>query len=954
MKSSFREKVSYIWDSIKYALIKLFSSRVALLLTVFIILFSILAGRLFYLQIIKSDYYTQNFTQKAEKVITTNAARGNIYDRNGKLLAYNEISYSVVMTDEIPKSNSRGDILNGIVYRAINIIEKYGDHIIDDFNIELNNEGEYVFKSNPVTRQMTFLINIYGLTTDEIRQGGYDRLSAEDIMAYLCGPKKYDLDEEYTREEMLKIVTVRYALSLTAYQKYVSTVIAENINENTMAAILESTEDLTGVEVQENYKRVYNYPEYFAHIIGYIGEISEEELTENNLDNPAGIQYSIGDYIGKSGVEQSFDSYLQGIKGEKRVFVDATGNILEVLDESKSSSGNDLYLTLDTDLQIAAYNILEKKLAACLINKIVNYDTEAKEKQTYVYIPIKDVYHKILTNIVDFTEFSDPDASYREKQTLMSFEEKEPEVINWISSELLNPFAEPSMNLSKEQTAYMDYVYKLLSNNGIINTSLINKNDSIYKGWEIDETVSLREFLQHAIAENWIDVTAINATQRYSNSDEVFEAIVDNVVELLPQSREFQKLIYYYMVYSGVVTPYDICMMMYDQEKISKDALYERLSTGALDTYTYVISEIQNLVLTPAMLALDPCSGGLCMTDIDTGKVLALVSYPTFDNNKLSGSVDSQYWYELNTNDSQPLFNYATSAITAPGSTFKLCTSVAGLAEGFITPETVIHDDVEFKEISPSPKCYITPASHGDENLAGAIRDSCNYFFFQIGYDMGLDQYGEYNSAMALDIIDNYAIQLGLGVKSGVEIPEREPRVSTTDSVRTAIGQGTNGYASVHMNRYVNTIANNGNNYRLSLIDRVESSDGRVVLKVVPELTNVVELPQEDWDAIHYGMRLVTQSGTASSFFTELHTSVAGKTGTAEENKYRSNHAAFVGYAPYEDPEISFACMIRNCDSTSYPGGVLSDVLQYYYGQTTFEEVLAKPVENTIAGFHSE
>lgn len=954
MRTSFKEKIAYFLDSIKYLLIKLISSRSALLLTVFIILFSILIGRLFYLQIIKSDFYTENFTQKAEKTITTNAARGNIYDRNGNLLAYNEISYSVVMTDEIPKSESRGDILNGIVYRTINIIEKYGDHIIDDFNIELNNSGEYVFKSNPVTRQLTFLINIYGVSSDEIKTGGYDRLSAEELMEYLCGPKKYDLSDEYTKEEKLKIVTVRYALSLTAYQKYISTVISEDINENTMAAILESTDDLTGVEVMENYKRVYNDAEYFAHIIGYIGEISEDELTENNLYNPAGIQYDIGDYIGKSGVEQSFDSYLQGTKGERQVFVDATGNILEVLDETKSSSGNDLYLTLDRDLQIAAYNILEKKLAACLINKIVNYDYKAKEKQTYVYIPIKDVYHKILTNIVDFTDFSDPDASDREKNTQAAFDRKEASVIEWIKAELLNPNASPSLELGEESNDYMDFVFDLLSKNGIVNSSLIDRNDPIYTEWAIDETVSLREFLQHAIAENWIDVTAINATSRYSNSDEVFEAMVDSIVTLLPESRDFQKLVYYYLVYSGEIIPYDICMMLYDQEKLEKDSMYEQLATAAIDTYTFVISQIEALKLTPAMLALDPCSGGLCLTESSTGKVLALVSYPTFDNNRLSGTVDSQYWYELNINDSQPLFNYATSAITAPGSTFKLCTSVAGLAEGYITPETTIYDDVEFKEITPSPKCYITPYSHGNENLSTALRDSCNYFFFQIGYNMGLDQYGEYNSAQALDIIDNYAIQLGLGVKSGVEIQEREPRLSTTDSVRTAIGQGTNGYATVHMTRYVNTIANSGNNYRLSLIDRIESSDGRIILKVDPELTNVVELSASDWDAIHYGMRLVTQSGTASSFFTDLQTSIAGKTGTAEENIYRSNHAAFVGYAPYEEPEISFACMIRNCDSTSYPGGVLSEVLQYYYGQNTLEQVLAKPVENTISGFHSE
>ncbi len=947
------EKISLLFSNIKYLIAKLFSSRMALVLTVLLLGFTVIMGRLFYLQIIKSDFYTENFTEKAEKTITTEAARGKIYDRNGYLLAYNEIGYNVVMTDEIPSSNTRGDTINGIIYRTIQIIEENGDRIIDDFNIELDANGNYVFKQNPVTRQVTFLINIFGGTSEEIHTKGYDRMTATELMDYLCGPKKYALDEKYTKEERVKIVTIRYALSQTAYQKYVSTTIANNINENTMAAILESTDDLRGVDVQETYKRVYNDAEYFAHIIGYTGEISESELEEYNIENDAGISYSIGDTVGKSGVEQSYDSFLQGKKGEREVFVDSTGNILETLSEVKSQSGNDLYLTIDRDLQIASYDILEKKIAACLLNKIVDYDYVATEKSGLVNIPVKDVYSQILTNIVDFNDFSDPDASEREKAALAAFTAKQASVIAWVQQELLNTNARPASELTAEEDDYLYLVYKLLVANDIIDSNLIDSTDSIYKQWTNDE-VSLRMFLQHAIAENWIDVSAISTDTKYSNSDEIYQTIVDNVITMLPGTRNFSEKIYYYMIYNEQLDPFDICLMLYDQGKLEPDAAYDRLVNRMISPYTYVLEQIEDLVLTPAMLALDPCSGSLCVTDADSGDVLALVSYPTYDNNRLSGVVDSDYWYELNVNDSQPLFNYATSGLTAPGSTFKLCTSVAGLAEDYISTDTVIYDAVVFEDITPSPKCYISPASHGNENLATALRDSCNYFFFRIGYNMGLDEYGDYNSRQALDIIDDYAIQLGLGTKSGVELNEVFPRVSTTDSVRTAIGQGTNGFAVVQLARYVNTVANSGYNYQLTLIDRVIDKNGRVVLKRDPQVSNIVKLDGYEWDTIHYGMRLVVTDGTASLFFTDVDTTVAGKTGTAEEDLYRSNHAAFVGYAPYESPEISFACQIRNCDSTSYPGGVLSEVLQYYFGQTTLEEVLKAPVEDKINIFQSE
>ena len=951
--SFFQKKILYLFNAVKYCLIKLFSSRIALLLAVLIAGFCVIVGRLFYLQIVKSQYYTQNFTAKAEKTISVDAARGNIYDTNGNPLAYNEIGYSVVMTDEVPSGDDRGDKLNGIIYNAINIIESNGDSIIDDFNIELDDEGNYVFKEDPQTRQITFLVNIFGMTSDEIAEEGYDKYTADELMEYLCGEEKYDLDEKYTKEDCLKIVTIRYALSLTAYQKYMATTISYDINDYTMAAILESTEDLTGVEVQETYKRVYNNAKYFSHILGYTGEISEDELKEYNLENLTNITYSIGDKVGKSGIEQTYDAYLQGKKGEKKVFVDSTGKIIETISEKKSESGNDIYLTIDSELQIAAYDILEKKLAACLINKIVNYDYVATEKQNYVYIPIKDVYYQILTNIVDYNKFSDDDATSREKNTLSTFEKKRKNIMDWIEKEFLGSESTAPSELSEEQGEYIYYIYEVLTDEGILSTDLIDTEDEIYTGW-INDEITFREFLQHAIAENWIDVTKINSTEKYSNSDELYEEIVNAALEKIPDNDDFIEKIYYYLIYNGDILPYDICMMLYDQEILEKDDLYTQLSEYSIDTYTFVISSIENLTLTPAMIALDPCSGALCITDSDTGDVLALVSYPSYDNNKLSGSVDSEYWYELTRNDSQPLFNYATSALTAPGSTFKLCTSVAGLAEDYIDTETAIYDAVYFDKISPSPKCYVAPASHGTETLSTALRDSCNYFYFQIGYDMSLDEYGEYNSAQGLDIISDYAVQLGLGVKSGIEITEVSPRVSTTDSVRTAIGQGTNGYAVVHLTRYVNTVANSGDNYKLTLLDHISDKEGYTVLQESAVISNKVELEQNEWDAIHTGMRLVTTSGTASSFFNDLETSVAGKTGTAEENAYRSNHAAFVGYAPYEKPEISFACQIRNCDSTSYPGGVLSEVLQYYFGETTLEEVLSKPVENNIEGFHSE
>ena len=952
-KQNLKEKILYILDVIRTGLIKLLSSRMAILFTVFIILFAIIGGRLFYLQIVMADYYTENFTQRSEKTITSAAARGNIYDCNGNLLAYNVLTYSVSLTDEIPSSDTRGDTLNGIIDTAVKIIEENGDEIINDFNVELDSDGEYSFKEEPVTSQTTFLVNIFGVTSSELKEEGYDQYTADEIMEYLID--RYGISEEYTKEETLKIATIRYTLSLTSYQKYVSVEIANDVSDETKAAILEASDELTGVDITESYTRVYNDAIYFAHIIGYTGEISESELEEYNLENDAGITYEAGDIVGKAGVEKTYDSYLQGTKGTETVFVDSTGNILDVIDETQSEGGNDLYLTIDRDLQIVAYTILEKQIASALRDKIVNYDYvySSSSDDSTIYIPVKDVYSQFLTNIADFTKFLDDDASEREKSIGTAFEERLAEVVEYIIETLNDENAVSVGELSDEYNEYMYLVYDILGDEGILDKSLIDTDNDVYTEWA-NESCSLREFLQEAIAQNWISTSQMTSEDRYLDSDAIYDEIVNSIEELITEDRDFAELIYYYMIYNEDISAYDICMILYDQGILEEDDLYEQLSNKVISTYQYVLTAIEELIITPDMIALDPCSGALCITDVDTGEVKALVSYPSYDNNLLSGTVDSDYWYELNISDSQPLYDYATQALTAPGSTFKLCTAVAALSEDYITPSTTVYDEVTFELISPSPACWST-YGHGTVNLAQALSVSCNYFFYQIGYNMSLDENGEYNSADGLEILEEYAIQLGLGISSGIEIDESSPSISTTDSVRSAIGQGTNAYSVVQMARYVNTIAGSGYNYALTLIDRVEDKDGNVIVDNEPELTNVVELEDEEWDAIHYGMRLVTTSGTASSLFTELETvTIAGKTGTAQEDLTRSNHTTFVGYAPYDDPEISIACTIRNSGSTSYPCTTVETILRYYYGEITYEEAMSITVDEETAEVHTE
>ena len=137
------------------------------------------------------------------------------------------------------------------------------------------------------------------------------------------------------------------------------------------------------------------------------------------------------------------------------------------------------------------------------------------------------------------------------------------------------------------------------------------------------------------------------------------------------------------MVNAGQVTGQEICLTLFDQSVLDyDDATVNGLKDATISSYTFIMDKINNLEITPAQLALDPCTGSCVITDVNTGQIKALVSYPGYDNNKLANGVDADYYESLRDDKSNPLWNYATQEKTAPGSTFKLVTSTAGLAEG--------------------------------------------------------------------------------------------------------------------------------------------------------------------------------------------------------------------------------------------------------------------------------
>ncbi len=333
----------------------------------------------------------------------------------------------------------------------------------------------------------------------------------------------------------------------------------------------------------------------------------------------------------------------------------------------------------------------------------------------------------------------------------------------------------------------------------------------------------------------------------------------------------------------------------------------------------------------------DPCSASVVITS-PGGEVLALVSYPSYDNNRLANTIDSRYFSQLQNDLTNPMWNSATQQRTVPGSTYKMVSAAAALEEGIVSPTSHIRCRGIFDRFTTDQyKCWIYPGAHGNLNVVGGIANSCNCYFYEVGYELGI-QNGVYNSDLGIDALYQYADMFGLSDKSGIEIDEASPIVSNDYSVLSAIGQGKNSFTTVGLARYVTTIANGGACYDLTLIDRVTDYNDHLLEEFHPRKRNDVAIDESTMNAIRQGMLQVVQK---RSDYQNMGINIAGKTGTAEESRKRANHALFVSYAPFEEPEITITTRIANGYTSNYAANLTRDIYNYYFDLKAEDEILS-------------
>ena len=355
----------------------------------------------------------------------------------------------------------------------------------------------------------------------------------------------------------------------------------------------------------------------------------------------------------------------------------------------------------------------------------------------------------------------------------------------------------------------------------------------------------------------------------------------------------------------------------------------------------------------------DTEGGAMVVQSVNDGGILAMASYPTYDLSTVYSS--NEAYRAAADNPLKPFTNRATSEIYSPGSTFKPLVAIAALEEGVVTPEEEIRDtgrlllpeEDHYPYGDFHPQCWYYRqygGLHGLENLAEALRDSCNIYFYTIGHRLGIER------------IDQYAEAFGLGQTTGLELPEEAGRVAGPETsealgldwyggnlLNAAIGQDNTMVTPLQLTNYISTLVNGGNHYATHLLKTVKTSDfSGTVYEYEPELLGSLDLDPENVEAVKQGMWLVANDPESSSsvYFRDLPVEVGAKTGSAQVSSEVEADALFVCFAPYDDPQIAISMVVEQGASGSNLARAVAEIVDYYFSaEDTMESV---GTENTL------
>lgn len=338
----------------------------------------------------------------------------------------------------------------------------------------------------------------------------------------------------------------------------------------------------------------------------------------------------------------------------------------------------------------------------------------------------------------------------------------------------------------------------------------------------------------------------------------------------------------------------------------------------------------------------DCIAGAAVMIDVSDFSVLACASYPSYDLGLYNN--DEDYYDELMNDETLPLFDRSLMGNFAPGSTFKPCVAAAALQEGVIDENTAIYCSQNYDYYkSDVIRCL---GYHGSVSVRQALTQSCNYFFADVGRQLGIN-------AMYI-----YAEKFGLGVNTGVEVYESTGILAGRDSdvwyggntCQAAIGQSDNAFTPLQLATYAATIANDGVRLRTHFVDKVtDYSRENVIIDngKEPEVVETTGVSAENMKIVKEGMRGVVTSGTANSVFGNYKIDIAAKTGTAENSG--TDHVAFIAFAPYEKPEVAVAVVVEHGGKGVYSMSIAKAMFDSYFSSSNTSKTTSSKASSSTS-----
>jgi penicillin-binding protein 2 len=380
-------------------------------------------------------------------------------------------------------------------------------------------------------------------------------------------------------------------------------------------------------------------------------------------------------------------------------------------------------------------------------------------------------------------------------------------------------------------------------------------------------------------------------------------------------------------------------------------------------------------ILADHMKAIGKQQGVVMAVNPQTGEILAMVSLPSYDDNEFTGGISSEKLKALQTDSNRPLLNQAISGQFAPGSTFKIITASAGLAEGVIDEDTHLHCGgtlwlpnryyPEDPSLAQPFYCWTHKygTSHGSLSVIAALAESCDIFFYQVA-----GGYRSYFQGLGEEKLGYYAELFGLGSSTGIDLPaetaglvptSKWKRINyseswvTGDTYNMAIGQGFVLATPLQMLNAAAAIANGGTLYRPQIVRDVIDSEGQIVQAFAPDVVRQLPISSDKIDLVRQGMRAAVAPGGTAIAARLSGITVAGKTGTAEFFIDRNNdrrpdrdkngnlptHAWFIGFAPYEDPKIAVVVFVfGGGDGSAVAVPIAHEILDYYFSRDLEED----------------